>query len=276
MPEDGAWRTLLASEHSRDVVLAVDFDVTGRPEARFTDLVARLKTDVNIWESVPLDGSSAACEAADYVRHWMRRIEAERPPVRAIMGFCAGSVYAAELADRIGRWQDPEPLLVLFDPELIVRQSLLWQFQKIIGYLAPFVSDEQVAAARAKGQLLHDEAGDVAVLRTAFIGLMREVCEPVFAGAGLDAKRREEFFGMFSSFLSYLAAASELDPVTRWGSAVAYSSSTPFSGLRGVRAAGLHDGLLVGREIEIETEHARMLADERLAVEVSDLLNATR
>lgn len=276
MVDNGAWKQLVTTGNSGEIVLAVDFDGTGRQEARFSDLVANWKVDVDVWESVPPDGvSEAARDATGYVDHWMRPIDARRPSVRAVMGFCAGSVYAAALAERIGRWQETEPLLVLFDPELIIPQTVMWQFQKVMGFLSPLISDEEIAAARAEGQRLHDELQDVAALKVEYVRLMREICGPAFTRLGLEEKRCEELFALFRSFLNYLATAGQLDPTERWRSAVAYSSSTPLSGLRGMRASGRGDGVVVGREVEIDADHATLLADKNLAAEVSDLLTSS-
>lgn len=269
---NAAWKDLSTSDHSDEVVLAVDFDATGRPEARFADLVANLKVDLTVRESVPPEGASeAARDTAGYLAHWAGPLAEQRPRVRAVLGFCAGSVYAAALAERIGRWQETPPQLVLFDPELITPVSVLWQFQKVVGFLPPLISDTELAEARAEGQRLHDEIQDVAQLKTEFLRLTRAICTPAFTRFGLDEKRREEVFDLFRSFLGYLAAAAGIDPADQWRTAVAYSSATPLSGLRGMRSSGRD--VVVGREIEVAVEHAAMLADEGLAAEVSDLLN---
>jgi hypothetical protein len=78
-------------------------------------------------------------------------------------------------------------------------------------------------------------------------------------------------FSVFESFLSYLAAASQIDPLPQWRDAVAYSSASPLSGLHAMRSAGLD--ITVGREIGVETDHGTMLADKDLATAVADLLN---
>lgn len=273
MSESSAWKNLSKGGNSADprgIVLAVDFDTTGRPEARFADLVGNLGSEFAVWETVPPPATAPATgSGAGYLEHWLRH----RPegPVHALLGFCGGAIYAAELAAEIGRKQGTEPLLVLFDPELSTQQTLIWQFHKVIGFLSAVLSEEQIAEAREVGQKAHERISDVMDLKDELLRLMREFGEPALEAAGLDEIRREELFTVFESFLSYLAAASQLDPLPRWRDAVAYSSTSPLSGLNAMRSAGLR--IQVGREIRWETDHGTMLADKELASAVTDLLN---
>ncbi|GCB53301.1 hypothetical protein SNL152K_10658 [Streptomyces sp. NL15-2K] len=249
----------------------MDFDATGRAEARFSDLARNLKTDHGFWETVPppLTGGPEPTAAA-YVERWARRIEEERIQVRAVFGYCAGAVYAAALADRIGGRQRTEPLLVLFDPELSVPQTLVWQFYKVVGLMAGQLTQAETAAVREAGRLAHERHEDIVELQAELVALVRTTGETALAGAGLDASRRAELFDVFESFLRFLALAGELSPLERWRSAVAFSSTSPMSGLRGMRAAG--QAVTVAREIEVDVEHGGLLADSEVAATVSDLL----
>ncbi|WP_329537858.1 hypothetical protein OG568_57180 (plasmid) [Streptomyces sp. NBC_01450] len=275
MGESGEWKVLADSGDSGAVVLAVDFDTTGRPEARFSDLVANLTTDLTIWESIPPAVEAAAeWSGKEYIDHWARKVAQERPEVRAVMGYCAGSVFAATLAERIAELQGSEPLLLLFDPEITVAQTLLWQFQKIVGFMSSVLPAEDIEAARDAGRRCYEQTPQVGPLKQGLTRLVREVGEPAFTRAGLDHTRREELFDAFGSFMGYLAAAGDLDPFERWRSATAISSSSPASGLNGIRAAGVGaDQVSVGRELTFDVEHATMLADKEIAATVSDLLH---
>ena len=277
MTGSAAWKPLVGSPDSAGLVLAVDFDTTGRPEARFSDLATNLKTDFEVRETIPpaaKDGHTPS--GTGYLDYWSRDIEAESGQVRALMGFCGGAVYAAGLAERIGRRQGgAPPLLLLFDPELSTAQTLIWQFQKVIGFLSPMISDEQIDEARRLGQRLYETVPEVGPLKDELIRLMREAGEPALVRAGLDKTRRDELAGVFDTFLGYLAAASQLDPREQWRSAVALSSTSPRSGLNAMRAAGLgEDQLSVAREFVFDVDHGSMLADHDVAATVSELLNA--
>jgi hypothetical protein len=270
----GAWRTLVDGDgdDSAGIALAVDYDTTGRQEARFADLVANLSTGLGVWETVPPDpGADFSLSGDDYIDHWVGAVEAKSPNVRAVLGFCGGAVYAANIAERLRATQNTEPLLVLIDPELSTSQTLMWQFHKVIGFLSSVITAEEVAEARAIGQRVHEEITDIGKLKDELIRLMREFGEPALIRAGLDGPRREELFQVFNTFLCYLAAASEIDPREEWRSAVTFSSTSPLSGLNAMRASGLE--VAVGREITIEVDHATMLADKDLAAAVSDVLS---
>ncbi|MFD8705602.1 hypothetical protein ACFV1W_23810 [Kitasatospora sp. NPDC059648] len=273
MAESGSWKTLVEGDGSEGIVLAVDFDTTGRPEARFSDLVANLGTGLTVWETVPpAHGTEHAKSGKGYIDYWAGRLEEERPPVRALLGFCAGAVYAAALAERIADWQESEPQLIVFDPEISVSQTLMWQYHKVVGFMASVISEADVAAAREAGLKVLEACPEIGALRDGLIRLIREIGEPAFTRVGLDATRREELFTVFESFLSYLAAASELDPVDRWRRAVAFSSASPLSGLRAMRSSGVGEGVTVAREVEMDVEHGSMLAHRELAAAVGGLL----
>ncbi|MFB7248957.1 hypothetical protein CW362_38150 [Streptomyces populi] len=274
MGESGEWKILADGGGSDAVVLAVDFDTTGRPEARFSDLVANLTTDLAVWESIPPAAEAAAeWSGKQYIDHWARAVEQERPRVHAVMGYCAGSVFAATLAERVAELQGSDPLLLLFDPEITVAQTLLWQFHKIVGFMSSVLPAHDIEAAREAGRRCYDTSPQVGPLKQGLTRLVREVGEPAFTRAGLDRTRREELFEAFGSFMGYLAAAGDLDPFERWRSATAISSSSPASGLNGIRAAGVGaDRISVGRELTFDVEHATMLADQKIAATVSDLL----
>lgn len=272
MTETAAWKILTDSDPSGSVVLAVDFDTTGRPEARFTDLVAHLKVAATVWETVPpVAGSPFAATGAGYIDRWARKPAEERPHVKALLGFCAGSVYAAALAERIAQWQTTEPLLVLFDPELSTAQTLMWQFQKVTGFMNSVLPAQDIAEAREIGRRAYEETEDLGDLKDALISLMWDFGEPALAKAGLDERRRAELFEVFGTFLNYLAAAGDIDPRERWRSAVAFSSNTPLSGLNAMRSAGTE--VVVAREIRCDVDHGGMLADQALAATVSELLS---
>lgn len=282
MTAGNAWKSLTAGGNSKGILLAVDFDTTGRPEARFADLLTNL---VNAgpafaaWETVPPPAAAeAARSGAGYLDHWTLGLadlagnDGAWPEVRAVLGFCGGAIYASALVERIAERQGNAPLLVLFDPELSTAQTLIWQFHKVIGFLSAVISEQQIAEAREMGQKAFDEIPDVMDLKHELLRLMREFGEPALIAAGLDETRREELFAVFESFLCYLAAASQIDPLPQWRSAVAYSSTSPLSGLNAMRSAGLE--IEVGEEIRVDTDHGVMLADKELASAVARLLDS--
>jgi hypothetical protein len=228
-----------------------------------------------VWETTPPPtGSAAARSGAGHVAYWLRQIEQDRPRVRALLGFCAGSVYAAELSDQISVLQEEEPRLILLDPEVCVPQTLLWQFSKVVGFLSALISKEEIEQARQAGQQLGESCSHVPELKDGLMRLVREVGDPAFERAGLNAALRTELLETFDSFMSYLAGAAEIDPLARWRSATALCSATPLSGMKGMRSAGMTAEVLsVSKELEFDVEHGEMLADKEIAGTVSRLLS---
>ncbi|MFF8914663.1 hypothetical protein ACF08M_15400 [Streptomyces sp. NPDC015032] len=127
------WREISRGE-TDDVVLVVDFDATGRNEARFSDLMGNLKIPVTCWETVPQTLFTGSPPAVDgFVDGWTEEVRSSGRRVTAVMGFCVGGVYAAALADRAREWQKECPMVILFDPEKASGITLYWQFHKVIG-----------------------------------------------------------------------------------------------------------------------------------------------
>ncbi|MFC7532065.1 hypothetical protein [Actinoplanes sp. GCM10030250] len=267
------WKTL--SKGDGGVVLAVDFDTTGRPEARFADLVANAGSGLEFRETVPLPATRAQTRTArEYLDWWGDPLAAERPRVAAVLGYCAGGVYAAALADRVDSFQDGQVPVILFDPEITVEQTLLWQFNKMAGFLSATIPAAQLAKIKASAEEVFDRDNGIAALRDDLMTLAHEGGEPAFARLGLSPARVAELFGAFDSFMSFLAAAAEIDPFARWKSATVITSASPASGLNGIRSAGIGIGQIpVGREIFFDVEHSVMLADREIAAAVLEMLH---
>jgi hypothetical protein len=263
-----AWRSLAVGSDTASTLLAVDFDATARREARFSDLVQGLGGDLTVLETVP---DPAASTAADMIEQWVRPHEEARTQVRAVLGYCAGGVYAASLVERVARWQADAPALLLFDPEISEPRSFFWQFYKTVGSLSETLSEQEIAAARHTAQEACERTADLETLAKELTGLIRDIGDPALARTGLGPARREELFTLFGSFLRYLALASKIDPLDQWRHAVAFSSTSPMNGMRAMRANGRF--VEVAREVETDVEHDGLLADQKVAAAVRQLLD---
>jgi len=263
-----AWRSLAVGSDPANTVLAVDFDATGRQEARFSDMLPRLGGGLTLMETVP---HTAVSNAVELVEQWVQPHEEARTQVRAVLGYCAGAVFAATLAERIAEWQSEPPMLLLFDPEISDPRSLLWQFYKTVGIMSSTLGEQDAAAARERAQQICEANADMDKISQELAVLVREIGGPALARAGLGEARRDELFTVFASFLRYLALASQINPLDQWRSAVAFSSTSPLNGMRAMRTGGIF--VDVAREIETDVEHDRLLADEKVADAVRRLLN---
>lgn len=263
-----AWRSLVVGGDAADTVLAVDFDATGRQEARFSDMLPKLGGGLTMMETVPHTEVSSAVEL---VEQWVEPHEAAKTQVHAVVGYCAGAVFAAALAERIAEWQSEPPMLLLFDPEISDPRSLLWQFHKTVGIMSTTLGEEDAALARQRAKQICEGTPDMDKISEELAVLVREIGDPALARAGLGEARRDELFTVFASFLRYLALASQLDPLDQWRRAVAFSSTSPLNGMRAMRSGGIF--VEVAREVETDVEHDRLLADEKVAAAVRRLLN---
>jgi hypothetical protein len=271
MTTTAAWTPLNdAGDSAAAVVLAVDYPFTGRPEAGFADLVGKLPGDYPVWETAPpVKGAETGLTGADYVDRWYAGV-GDRP-VRAVLGFCAGSVYAAALADRIAG-DDPaaRPTLLLFGPEAPNAITVYWQFHKIIDGLGVVLTPDEVAEAQREGQRISEQTTALPELGERLLEVFRRVAAVAFDRARLDAVRRADFVDTVNAFMSYLVAAATIDVSAGWTGATAISSRTETNGLNLVpprERAGL-----VAREIRFDIEHADLLRDPDVVRAVAEQL----
>jgi len=270
----GGWKTLVEGDDADRVVLAVDFDGTGRPEARFADLVASLpRRGYSVWESEQPDPAAAERGPHAFTAHWMPRLAAEGPRIHAILGYCAGAVHAAALADALDAAGAAPVPLVLFDPETVDPDGVLFEFKQAIGFLDGTIPGPEMDAFYETAATVRARHADVRSLCDELLGLVRELGPPALDRAGLSAALRDELIGMLASFLHYLTAAAETDPWRQWRRAVVLTSTSPRSGLNALRAARPQGPAIeVAREIAVDVDNRRMLADPAVARAVDELL----
>jgi hypothetical protein len=271
MTTTAAWTPLTdIGDSAAAVVLAVDYPFTGRPEAGFTDLVAKLPRTLPVWETVPpVRGAETGMTGADYVDRWYGEV-GDRP-VRAVLGFCAGSVYATALADRLsGGGAGKRPTLLLFDPEAPNAITVYWQFHKVIDGLGVVLTPDEVTEAQRAGQRVSEQTTDLPELGRRLLEVFRGVATVAFDRARLDAVRRADFVDTVTAFMSYLVAAATIDVSAGFRGATAISSRTRTNGLNLVppeERAGLVD-----RELRFDIEHADLLRDPDVVRAVAEHL----
>ncbi|BCK72980.1 hypothetical protein Spla01_00501 [Streptomyces platensis] len=270
MAVPGSWKSLTSD--GKDLVLAVDFAVTGRPQAGFPEFVALAHPQFSLWETLPpAPEEDAGMTGADYVERWAQDVLRDGRPVRAVMGYCVGAVYAAALAERIGRSQGETPVLIGFDPELPRRDVVCHHFLTTMEGMSGLLKPEEIAhAQQAAGQALTDE-GDIKKFGERLLEIFREVGGAAFARVGLDAKRSEEFVATFGLFLHFFVRGSDLDPTAGWKSLTAMTSATPTSGLNPLSEADR--AARVAKEIRFPVEHADLLRTPDVATTVTGLLS---
>src|ERR1700726_3005469 len=189
------WRQL--SDRGPDLVPCLDFP-GGRAAAGFAELAA----------GVPVD----ACFL--HFRHacpgrWGDELLAPGRPVRAVLGFCAGTALATRLADAIAA-TGPPPMVVLFDPVFTTGGSLASQFTSVLESSARHLTADELADARGLAEQLVETYPDdlpriAAALTDRYDRLMRAVADRLSVHEFL----RQELTGAFTAYLDYLLLASE-------------------------------------------------------------------
>lgn len=110
MPSPAVWNVVLDAASGTDVVLATDFPVTGRNEGGFVDLTPGLGLDCALWQTVaPVRVPGGGVSEDEYLAPWLTEVAASGRTVRAVLGYCAGSVFAGALAERIAATQSSAP-----------------------------------------------------------------------------------------------------------------------------------------------------------------------
>jgi hypothetical protein len=202
----------------------------------------------------------------------MQRLVSDRPEIRAILAYCAGSVYAAALAKELAARGVRVPL-VLFDPETVDADAMLFEFNQAIGFMAGVIPEPEIDAWKEIATRVRARHVRLRPLCVELLGLVREVGAPALDRAGLSQELREELIGMLGSFMYYLTAAGEIDPWDHWSTAVVLTSNSPLSGFNAMRA-GRQDGprIEVRHEIAVDVDNMRLLSDPAVASVVYELL----
>ncbi|MFI5780653.1 hypothetical protein [Nocardia sp. NPDC051570] len=214
------WRQLSVGE-GESVVLAVDFEQTSRVEAGFRDLIARFPEPLTVWQAVqPPSGSSAE----DYIAWWSTELDSEDANVVAVMGYCAGSVFASAVADEIERRRGLRPLTVVFNPGRPSKDSVDRDFRAIIGSLSPLSADERAEVIDTANDILRRWDRDPGTTIDRLLALYRAQTGIAFERAGVAADVGQELVDVFRSYTAYLRAAHQITPRSSWSVATAVCS----------------------------------------------------
>jgi len=254
------------------LVLAADYSAPGRLTATFTDLVSRLGSAHTVWETAPPPfGTESSMSGEDHVRRWLEDVRDAAMPVHAILGFCAGAVFAAALAERVEQWQGTRPTLVLFDPESPSRDVLHLQYHKMVnGSLASVLSPTELAEAQRAGWEAKAQDSGLLEMAVALGKHFTEYGGPALERTRLEHGRSEQFLDIFSSSMCYLAASTDFDATRTWATATSISSNTAERGLNRLdeeqRAAS------VAHEIRFDISHTDLLRTDEVARSVAELI----
>ncbi|MGX7829582.1 hypothetical protein ACTG9Q_31270 [Actinokineospora sp. 24-640] len=273
-PDPAVWNVLREAESAEDLVLAADFPVTGRNEGGFLELVPGLGLDCAVWQTVaPKLAPGCGVSTEDYLAPWLDAVTASGRRVRAVLGYCAGSVFAGALAQRVARAQGSEPVVVVFDPELVDVPTVHLQFGRVVGNMTTVLSEDEAASLAATAEkLAEDRTATPAEFAAELHAEFRPVGITALRRAGMDEDYAGELVDLVGSFMTYLGVAAALDPRPGWSKATVFTSTSPRSGLNRMRATPGIAEIATGDEVRVEVEHRDLLRDPAAAEAVSRLL----
>lgn len=262
MAELHSWHPIDENSDDKEVIITVDFTVTGRPEAGFAELAKHLETPYGIWESLPpAVGDETGMTGDDYLDRWTSELRASGAEIKAVFGYCASSVFALAIAERIATWQ-AKPRVVLFDPTAATGFTVLYYgFFRVVDALAAVLTEDEVRNAHAAGEAAQRTHDDLETLTKEFVRLYRDVGTTAFERVELDADRADELVAWFSSYMTYLVAASQV------------AVTGDLDGVDVIRSAELPGALEIGaREIRFDIDHSGLLSQPEVAQAVRGLL----
>lgn len=262
--------TALYQGRSSGLILACDFTATGRTVAGFADLARAVRPAESVWETAPPPTAAASPSGVDCVEFWLEDLHRSTAPVNTVLGFCVGSVFAAELATRVAEVRGQAPKVIVFDPERPDADLLHRHYREAVESLAGTLSRDELTAAQDAGQAAHRDLTELADLGAELPRLLGEHCGPAFARIGLDTRRIAELTAVFSRFLAYLVAAAQLDPRRVWARSTALSSATAHSGLNPLPAA--ERAAAVAAELRFDVPHTDLLRNPRVGEAVRTLI----
>ncbi|MEU9041375.1 MULTISPECIES: hypothetical protein [unclassified Kitasatospora] len=276
MPNPAVWNVVFDAGSDADIVLAADFPVTGRNEGGFAELAPGLNPDFSLWQTVaPVRAPETGASPDEYLEGWLSEIEASGRTVRAVMGYCAGSVFAGALAEKVAERQAVAPAVIVFDPELVDVPTAHLQFGRVVGNMTTILTEEEIANLSGTAELLAAKPG---IEPAEFAAELYSVFTPIGRGAllraGLAEDYADELVAMVGSFMAYLCAASGLDPRPGWARATVVTSGSERSGLNRMRTTPGVAPIVIADEHRFEVEHRDLLRTPAVAETVAGLLAA--
>lgn len=251
------------------LTIAIDFMATGRLEAGFQDLIPNTRLDDTVWHTLPMLAHEGCNLGGSYIDRWGAEVDAADLPVRAILGYCAGSIFAPALSERISNRHDGAPKVIVFDPELPDARSMLWNYHKLVGSLSSVLPEGDIEQAQAAGLEAIEQCKGMPDLADRLIALFSEIGQSAFAHMGLDSRRRSELISTYRSFQSYLVAASEMFHEEIWSTSIVISSGSPDNGLNRL---GERVRASAAKEYTFDTTHNDLLRGKDVARLVDALL----
>src|SRR5882724_1107029 len=190
------WRQL--ADRGPDLILCLDFP-GGRAAAGFAELVAGLPVDACFLHI----GQAAGGPLAACVEDWVAQVAATGRPVRAVLGFCAGTALATRVADAIATTA-PTPMVVLFDAVATTGDALVGGFIAALESSADHLAAGELADAQdLADQLVATYPDDLPRIAAALTDRYGLLMSGVAERLSLPEFYRQELTNGFTTYLDY-------------------------------------------------------------------------
>lgn len=206
------WKVLTTHESGR-IVLAVDF-AQGRSAASFGDFAQLLDIGAGVAEpqvAEPAESFEPAADPARYLGPWLDGIAAHLDAVTGVVGYCAGTSFAARIADHIAEKVAREPRLIMLNPVGVSLRTLGAEFVGAVRGLGDgLTASELDDCVRYRDSVVADGAGDLVGVAWDFVAKYRTSVEATVRRYELDDEVVDELSSRFAVYLDYLLAAGTL------------------------------------------------------------------
>jgi hypothetical protein len=154
------------------------------------------------------------------------------------------------------------PQILLFDAQLADLQLLESEMHKMIGQAGPVLTAEEAEQGRKQaGEIVAAPSIGMADAAGQMVDLYRGMASSAFRRIGLSESRCEEMVRLFESYMTWLAASSEVDPSSAWEGAIGFTSAD-YAELEKTGATTVVNATAtIGRRIPIDIGHADLLRD---------------
>jgi hypothetical protein len=179
-PKPGIWNQI-SSGSSPSIFLAFDFHLSSRREAGFRDLVKLFPEPLNVFQTAQPSGSlSVGSSPEGYLDWWCEGIRGQEPRVGAVLGYCAGSLFAAGMADRIDARTGVRPAVIFLNPEKPSVATVSRDFNGLIATMSSLTPFEKEAALHDAGLASKAAADEFDTVASELMRLHERYCSIVF------------------------------------------------------------------------------------------------
>lgn len=273
MPACSHWDVIF-NAGSPQTVLGIDFSVKECHKPSFTELASRIGPGYRFLQARPVTVRPGHRPSGyEYIVSWAESARRDGNPMRAVLGHCAGGIYAMIVAECISQ-REPEPYIILFDPQFASTEFLAHELHKEISAISSLMSNDEIECARKIASKISElKSRDMVQIATYAVEGYLEVITPAFERSGLGDARGSELTDHFVWYMTWLSVAAELDPSRALKESIVITSRD-YAGLPGRMLFDDDADRLAGRWIACDVSHAELLRSDSVAKEVLDLLES--